>query len=54
MNQLPRKGTGHTGRDSKFVNDTSGPDAPGKFLGNAVSTQRNAITPAVLSCQKFT
>jgi len=54
MNQGPRKGTGHTGRDSKFVDDTLGPYTPGKFPGNAVSTQRSAIMPAVLSCQKFT
>jgi len=54
MNKGPKKSKGHTGRDSKFVDDTSGPYTPVKFSGNAVSTQRNAITPAVLSCQKFT
>jgi hypothetical protein len=54
MNQGPKKSTGHTGRDSQFVDNTSGPHIPVKLSGNAVSTRRNAITPALLSCQKFT
>ena len=53
MIQGPKKNKGHTGRDSKFEDDTSGPHTPVKFPGNPVSTQRNAITPTVLRCQKF-
>jgi len=42
MNQGPKKSTGHTGRDSKFVDDISGPYTKVKFSGNVVSTQSNA------------
>jgi len=54
MNQGPKKSRGHTGRDSKFVDDKSDPHTPVKFSGNAVSTQRNATTPTALRCVKFT
>ena len=55
MNQGPKKNKGHTGRDSKFVVDIRIRSIPrGKLSDNAVSSQRDAITPGVLSCQKLT